>query len=125
MCHVISGIKPCKIDSLIPNKTYMMYSRVYTGADITIPYLKALIDKKITLIDFEKIRNDRDEMIVGSSKLAGTVGMFNIFRIVGEYLLLRKNINTPFLYTGGSAYMHKNKAECEEALKKITTMIHE
>ena len=58
-------------------------------------------------------------MIVGSSKLAGTVGMFNIFWMIGELLLMRKNMNTPFLYTGGSAYMHKDKASCYEALKKL------
>ena len=45
-------------------------------------------------------------MIVGSSKLAGTVGMFDAFRLVGETLLIRNKMNTPFLYTGGSAYMH-------------------
>ena len=84
----------------------MMYTRVHTGAELIVPYLKTLIDKKITLIDYEKIRNEKDEIVVGSSKLAGTVGMFNIFRILGEYLLLRENLNTPFLFTGGSAYMH-------------------
>jgi hypothetical protein len=85
-----------------------MYSRVHTGAELIIPYLKALLDKKITLVDYEKIRNEKDEMIVGSSKLAGCVGMFNVFRMIGELLLLRRNMNTPFLYTGGSAYMHKD-----------------
>jgi len=90
-----------------------MYSRVHTGAEIILPYLRTLLEKKITLIDMEMIRNDKGEMLVGSSKLAGTVGMFNIFRIVGESLLLRKKINTPFIYTGGSAYMHPSKQSCD------------
>lgn len=38
----------------------MMYTRVHTGAALIVPYLKALIDKKITLIDYEKIRDDKD-----------------------------------------------------------------
>lgn len=58
----------------------MMYTRVHTGAAAIQPYLKALIEKNITLVDYEKIRNEKDEMLIGSSKLAGTVGMFNIFR---------------------------------------------
>ena len=57
-------------------------------------------------MDYEKIRDEKDKMIVGSSKLAGTVGMFDAFRLVGETLLIRNKMNTPFLYTGGSAYMH-------------------
>ena len=87
----------------------MMYTRVHTGAPSIVNYLHGLLEKNVTLIDYEKIRGDRDQILVGSSKLAGTVGMFNIFRQVGEYLLIRKNINTPFLFTGGSAYMHKDK----------------
>ncbi len=33
-CHLICGIKPAKIDTLIPHKTYMMYTRVHTGAPL-------------------------------------------------------------------------------------------
>ena len=91
-----------------------MYTRVHTGAALIVPYLKTLIEKKICLIDYERIRNEKDEILVGSSKLAGFIGMFNAFRVIGEYLLLRRNINTPFLYVGGSAYMHRDKVECIE-----------
>lgn len=51
--------------------------------------------------------------------------MFNIFRIVGELLLMRRNMNTPFLFTGGSAYMHEDKASCEKALKNISSIMKE
>ena len=100
------------MENLIANKTYVMYSRVHTGSDSIQPYLKALLDKKTNLIDYEKIRDEKDTMLIGSSKLAGIVGIFDMFRILGEYLLLRKSINTPFLYSGGSAYMHPNLESC-------------
>jgi hypothetical protein len=32
--------------------------------------------------------------------------MFNTFRYIGDYLLLIRKINTPFLYSNGNAYMH-------------------
>jgi hypothetical protein len=57
---VIVGIKPAKISELIPNKTYLMYSRLHTGADYLKPYLKTILDKKICVIDYERIRNDKD-----------------------------------------------------------------
>ena len=86
-----------------------MYTRVHTGAELIKPYLKKLLESSITLVDYEKIRNEKDEILVGSSKLAGFIGMFNAFRVLGEFLLIRKGINTPFLYMGGSAYMHSDK----------------
>jgi hypothetical protein len=55
---------------------------------------------------------------VGSSQLAGFVGAFNSFRILGEYLLLKKLINTSFLHIGGSAYMHRDKNHCIESLRQ-------
>ena len=119
-CHVIAGIKPAKIDTLMSNKTYIMYTRVHTGADLILPYLRKLIESKITLVDMEKIRSvDKDEMLVGSSKLAGVVGMFNSFRLVGEMLLLRRGINSIFLHTGGSCYMHRDLQDCKDTLKAI------
>lgn len=100
-----------------------MYSRVASGAAVIVPYLKKVLENKITIIDYERIRDDKDQMLVGSSKLAGSIGMFNTFRIIGEYLLLRRNMNTPFLYTGGSAYMHQDKQSCFSALQKIASII--
>eukprot|EP00347_Sterkiella_histriomuscorum_P023388 403334824 len=124
-CNVICGIKPAKRETLISGKTYMMYTRVHTGAKLIAPYFKDLIEKKITLIDYEKIRGEKNEILVGSSKLAGTVGMFNVFRVIGEMMLLRENINTPFLFTGGSAYMHRDKHSCEKALQNVQQMIND
>jgi hypothetical protein len=110
----IIGIKPVKITDLLPNKTYIMYSRVHTGSDTIISYLKSLLERKITLVDYEKIRDEKDQMLIGSSKLAGMIGIFDMFRILGEFLLLSKNLNVgPFLSTGGSAYMHPNLKSCE------------
>jgi hypothetical protein len=83
-----------------------MYSRVHTGSESIVGYLKSLLEKKICLLDYEKIRDEKDQMMIGSSKLAGAVGIFDSFRTIGEFLLLRRNLNTPFLFTGGSAYMH-------------------
>ena len=116
-CQVIAGIKPVKIDQLRPGRTYVMYSRLSSGSEALRPYLKALLDKKICLIDYERIRDETGRILVGSSKLAGFVGLFNAFRVLGEHLLLRKNINTSFLHIGGSAYMHKDKHSCISMLQ--------
>jgi hypothetical protein len=86
---------------------------VHTGSETIVEYLKTLIDKKICLIDYEMIRDDKDNMLIGSSKLAGIVGIFNIFRVLGEFLLIRKRLNTSFMYSGGSAYMHPDLDSCE------------
>jgi hypothetical protein len=114
-CTVIAGIKPIK--KLEPNKTYIMYTRLATGAESLRPYLREIIEKRICIIDYERIRDGEGRSLVGSSKLAGFVGLFNAFRVMGELLLLRRNMNTPFLNIGGSAYMHRDKAHCISSLR--------
>ena len=87
----------------------MMYSRLASGAQSLKEYAKLIQAKQASVIDYERIRDENDQILVGSSQLAGFVGAFNSFRILGEYLLLRKLINTSFLHIGGSAYMHRDK----------------
>ena len=94
-----------------------MYSRLHTGHTDHKSYLNKLLTNKIGLIDYELIRSDDGKSIVGSSELAGFVGLFNTFRVLGEHLLLKKGINNPFLHLGGSAYMHRDKQHCIESLK--------
>jgi len=55
--------------------------------------------------------------------MAGTVDMFDIFRLLGEHLLIRKGIQTPFLYAGGSAHMQESLAICKRDLKRIGELI--
>lgn len=109
---------------MLPGKTYLIYSRIHTGSESIVDALRDCINKKICLLDYEMMRDPQTQQIcVGSSKLAGTVGMFDVFRLVGELLLLQKNINTPFLFTGGSAYMHEDLSMCQRDLKRVGELI--
>ena len=64
-CQVIAGIKPIK--DLLPGKTYMMYSRLASGAKSLLPYAKQVNEKMVSVIDYERIRDSEDKIIVGSS----------------------------------------------------------
>lgn len=103
----------------------MMYSRLASGAESLRPYLREVVDKKVTMIDYELIRDSQGKSLVGSSKLAGSIGMFNAFRVLGEFMLLRDKVNTPLLHIGGSAYMHRDYQECLCKLKEAFERIQE
>ena len=108
------GIKPQRIDDLLPNKTLFHYGTIYTGDPTIQPYLEAILEKKIRAIEFEKIKEGGREEgmgLVGSSPLAGNIGVFNTIRGVGEMLLVKHGISTPMLHTG-AAYMHASLDDC-------------
>ena len=93
--NIIFGVKEVDISSLIKNKTYLFFShtskvRQYIGQTIkdkAIIYKKELlrevIKKKITLIDYENIREISGEgyRYLGFGRFAGIIGTYNTLNL--------------------------------------------
>ncbi|TNV78364.1 hypothetical protein FGO68_gene15784 [Halteria grandinella] len=114
-CDVISAIKHVKPQDLLSNKTYMMYSRLASGTESIKEYKREILKKNITIIDYEQIKDSEGKSLVGSSKLAGSIGLFNAFRILGMHWLLREGLNTPLI--GPNAYQNRAYSQCQEQLR--------
>jgi len=98
---IIFGIKEVEISKLIENKTYLFFSHTskvrndnsQTTQDATIIYkkklLKEVLKKKITLIDYENIREESKDAYryLGFGRFAGIVGCYNTLNL---YLKLQK-----------------------------------
>ena len=53
-CDILLGVKEVPVERLIPNKTYFFFSHATTNKHPqNCRLLKALLDKKITMIDYE------------------------------------------------------------------------
>ena len=92
---IIFGVKEVELSKLIENKTYLFFShtskvRQYINKatqDKAIIYkkelLKEVIKKKVTLIDYENIRNISGEAYryLGFGRFAGIVGCYNTLNL--------------------------------------------
>ncbi len=88
-CDLILGIKEIEPNLLIPSKSYMFFSHTSkiqpdnSAAAQGTPgmdkkeLLKEILKKKITLIDYENIRDDRSRRYLGFGRFAGIVGCYN------------------------------------------------
>ncbi len=94
-CDILIGVKEVKIDAFIENKTYMFFSHVAKFQSYNKPLLKAVIDKKITLIDYEYLTNEKGMRLVAFGKWAGVVGAYNGVRAWG---LRTKQFNLKHAY---------------------------
>lgn len=83
-CDVLIGVKEVPITDLIPNKTYLFFSHTIKKQPYNKPLLKAILDKKITLIDWECLRDENDHRLIGFGRYAGIVGTYNGFRALGK-----------------------------------------
>jgi saccharopine dehydrogenase (NAD+, L-lysine-forming) len=76
-CEIIFGVKEALIDTLIPGKTYLFFSHTKKAQAHNKKLMKAFIEKKIRMIDYECLTHDDGHRIVGFGYWAGVVGAHN------------------------------------------------
>lgn len=81
---------------LLPNKTYIFFSHVIKAQPYNMPLLDTILEKKIRLLDYEKITDSKGRRLVAFGEFAGLAGAIEFLSGLGDYLL-KKNIATPFL----------------------------
>lgn len=83
-CDILFGIKEVPVDQLIPNKTYFFFSHTIKMQPYNQKLFKAVIDKNITLIDYERLVHDDGQRILGFGFFAGVVGAHNGMMAYGK-----------------------------------------
>lgn len=83
-CDILFGIKEVPIEQLIPGKIYLFFSHTRKKQPKNQQLLKAILDKKITLIDYECLEHEDGERIIGFGFFAGVVGAHNGMMAFGK-----------------------------------------
>jgi len=76
-CDILMGIKEVPVDMLIPDKTYLFFSHTRKQQLPNQRMFRSIIEKKITLIDYECLTHDDGQRILGFGFFAGVVGAHN------------------------------------------------
>jgi alanine dehydrogenase len=109
-CDVIFGVKEVNISDLIPNKTFVFFSHTIKKQAHNQKLLRAILDKKIRLVDYEVIKDKFNKRLIGFGRYAGIVGTYNGFLTWGL-----KNSS----FELKPAHLCANRAEVESELKKV------
>lgn len=83
-CDILLGIKEVPVKNLIAGKTYLFFSHTKKMQAHNQPLLKAILDKKITLMDYECLEHDDGQRIIGFGFFAGVVGAHNGMMAYGQ-----------------------------------------
>lgn len=76
-CDILFGIKEVKIDELIPGKTYLFFSHTKKKQTYNQQLFHAILERKITLLDYECLEHHDGQRILGFGFFAGIVGAHN------------------------------------------------
>ena len=82
-CDVLLGVKEVPVDQLIPDTTYLFFSHTYKLQPYNAKLLRAIVDKRIRLIDYELIKRTNGRRVIGFGRWAGIVGAYNGLRAWG------------------------------------------
>lgn len=119
-CDILIGLKEVSIESLVPNKTYMFFAHVAKKQEHNKKLLKTLIDKNITLIDYEYLTDENGTRLVAFGKWAGIIGAYNALRMWG--LKTRQyELQPAHKYIDKKELFENSKIEKIEPLKIVIT----
>lgn len=109
-CDILIGVKEVKIEDLIPNKKYLFFSHTIKKQPYNRELLRAILAKKIQMIDYEVLKNRIGKRLIGFGRYAGIVGCYNGFRAFG----IKHN-----LYQLKPANQCENRVELEKELQNV------
>lgn len=109
-CDLLLGVKEIPPHLLIPDKTYMIFSHTIKKQHHNKKLLRAVLEKKIRLIDYECLKDEHGKRIIAFGRWAGIVGAYNTIRTIG----LRTD-----RYTLTPMHECHNFAEAQKELHKL------
>ena len=108
-CDMIIGIKEIPPALFEENKIYVFFAHVIKGQPHNMPMLKSMMDKKVTLIDYEKVTDEQKRRLIFFGRYAGLAGMINSLWALGQRLAV-EGIATPFARLQQAHHYHDLEA---------------
>jgi alpha-aminoadipic semialdehyde synthase len=109
-CPLIVGVKEIPPAKLHRGTAYAFFAHVTKGQPANMPMLRGLMERGCTLVDYEKVVDDRGRRILFFGRHAGYAGMLDTLWALGRRLAA-EGIDTPF----GALQPAHRYADLEEA----------
>jgi alpha-aminoadipic semialdehyde synthase len=93
---VIVGIKEMPTDFFEKDKIYAFFSHTIKGQEHNMPMLKRIMDTGASLLDYEKIVDEKNRRLIFFGNWAGMAGISDTFRILGKRLEIEGIKPNPF-----------------------------
>lgn len=120
-CVLVFGIKEFPIDFLWDKGRYAFFSHTIKGQPHNMPLLRELLRRRCSLIDYEKVTDERGRRLILFSREAGVAGMVETLWVLGRRLLF-EGIRTP-LVDVKRPLEYNDIAHLKEAMAEVAARI--
>lgn len=121
-CPVIFAIKEIPLHFFEKEKVYIFFSHTIKGQPHNMPMLKRMMEFDCTLIDYEKILDEKGQRILFFGRQAGQAGMIDSLWALGQRLM-QQGIENPFSSIR-QACNYKSLVEAKEEIEKAGWQIY-
>lgn len=83
-CDLLMGIKEVPVEQLIPGMTYCFFSHTIKEQAYNRKLLQSILEKKIKLIDYEVLTDEKGRRLIAFGRFAGMVGAHNALYAYGK-----------------------------------------
>ncbi|HEX9902411.1 MAG TPA: bifunctional lysine ketoglutarate reductase /saccharopine dehydrogenase family protein [Acidobacteriota bacterium] len=115
-CQVIVAVKEVPPSNILPEKTYLFFSHTTKGQPQNMAMLRRLADTRCTLIDYERIMDEKGRRLVFFGRQAGQAGMVDTLWALGRKLK-KEGFDTPLLRLE-QTWRYSSLAEAKEEVRK-------
>jgi len=116
-CPLVFGVKEIPAERFSPETAYGFFAHVTKGQPANMPMLCRLMELRCTLIEYEKIVDDRGRRLVFFGRHAGLAGMLDTLASLGRRLLW-EGVDSPFV----SLRLAHEYADLEEAHAELARL---
>jgi saccharopine dehydrogenase (NAD+, L-lysine-forming) len=94
-CSVILAVKEIPADLFLENRVYLFFSHTIKGQPQNMPMLRKMVERRVTLLDYERIVDERGRRLVFFGRQAGQAGLIDVLWALGRSLE-HAGMKTPF-----------------------------
>lgn len=121
-CSVVLAVKEIPVDFFQDQTVYVFFSHTIKGQPHNMPMLRRMMERRATLIDYERIVDEKDRRLVFFGRQAGQAGMIDTLWALGQRLL-HEGAKSPFAEVR-QTIEYASLVEAKEAIQKVGWAIH-
>lgn len=119
--NIILGVKEIPVADLLEGKACVFFSHTIKGQAYNMPMLQSALDKKITLMDYERVMDSAGRRLIFFGPYAGLAGAINAIWLLGKRLEV-EGIKNPFSILK-QAKTYQSLSDAKNALSEVKRKI--
>ena len=117
------SVKEMPISFIQANKPHLFFSHTIKAQPYNMDMLRHIVQQKATLLDYERIVNEKNQRLIAFGRFAGLAGAIDALHFLGQRWKVQGK-DTPFLQVK-TAHEYENVEEATQSIQNVTQTLQQ